>query len=221
MSVINPDIKDTTGSENLGDDRTTIFDALTAQVGDYIETAEELESYLRSSRREYTEVVVYHTSTDYRQNFTRDELLNWYSLEYGLSDVNYHFLLLRDGRIQINKSINEETSHTPVENHIPHSISIAFVGGLNDGVQDIDTSSGAQWRTFRKFMACFYSVLPGGQAFGHSDINLNAVDPGFDVVKYVENIFNKRNTLRNITAREKGSLDVNALISESRNRGFR
>ena len=95
------------------------------------------------------------------------------------------------------------------------------MGGLNDGVQDIDTSSGAQWRTFRKFMACFYSVLPGGQAFGHSDINLNAVDPGFDVVKYVENIFNKRNTLRNVTAREKGSLDVNALISESRNRGFR
>lgn len=221
MSVINPDIKNTSGSENLGDDRTTIFDALTAQVGDYIETAEELESYLRSSRREYTEVVVYHTSTDYRQNFTRDELLNWYSLEYGLSDVNYHFLLLRDGRIQINKSINEETPHTSIENHVPHSISIAFVGGLNDGVQNIDTSSGAQWRTFRKFMACFYSVLPGGQAFGHSDINLNAVDPGFDVVKYVENIFNKRNTLRNITAREKGSLDVNALISESRNRGFR
>lgn len=221
MSVINPDIKNTSGSENLGDDRTTIFDALTAQVGDYIETAEELESYLRSSRREYTEVVVYHTSTDYRQNFTRDELLNWYSLEYGLSDVNYHFLLLRDGRIQINKSINEETPHTSIENHVPHSISIAFVGGLNDGVQNIDTSSGAQWRTFRKFMACFYSVLPGGQAFGHSDINLNAVDPGFDVVKYVENIFNKRNTLRNVTAREKGSLDVNALISESRNRGFR
>jgi len=221
MSVINPDIKDTSGSENLGDDRTTIFDALTAQVGDYIETAEELESYLRSSRREYTEVVVYHTSTDYRQNFTRDELLNWYSLEYGLSDVNYHFLLLRDGRIQINKSINEETDHTFVKNHIPHSISIAFVGGLNDGVQDIDTSSGAQWRTFRKFMTCFYSVLPGGQAFGHSDINLDAVDPGFDVVRYVENIFNKRNTLRNVTAREKGSLDVNALISESRNRGFR
>jgi hypothetical protein len=221
MVVIDPNVKDISVSEYLGNERSSIFDVLTAQVGDYIETAEELESYLRSSRREYTEVIVYHTSTDYKQNFNRDELLSWYNIEYEISDINYHFLLLRDGRIQINKLINEETAHTNVENHVPYSISLAFVGGLNDGIQDIYTASGAQWKTFRKFMTCFYSILPGGQAFGHSDINLNAVDPGFDVLKYVENIFGKRNTLRNVDARELGSLDVNTLINESRYRGLR
>lgn len=218
--VFDPSVKNVTGSENLGDDKSPIFDALNAEPGDYIQTAEELESYLRSSRREYTQVVVYHTSTDYTQNFTRTELIDYYTNQYG-ADINYHFLLLRDGRIQINKSINEETAHTPITNHRPYSISIAFVGGLNNGNHDIDSSSSVQWRTFRKFMQCFYGVLPGGQAFGHTDINPEAVDPGFDIVRYVEKAFGKRNTLRNRDAVRLGSLSTDQLIDESRNRGYR
>jgi hypothetical protein len=64
-------------------------------------------------------------------------------------------------------------------------------------------------------------MLPGGQAFGHSDINENATDPGFDVVKYVENSFGKRNTLRNADAITQGSLTVRELIDASRARGFK
>jgi hypothetical protein len=208
-------------SDFLGNDVNPIFDVDKVEVGDIIETAEELESYLRSSRREYTEVIVYHTSSDYRQNFKRDELVDWFSNQYGLDDINFHFLILRDGRIQINKLINSTPAHTTVTNHLQHSISVAFVGGLNDGVQDINSCSPLQWNTFHKFMKCFYTILPGGQAFGHSDINLNATDPGFDVVKYVENSFGKRNVLRNADARRVGSLGADGVMAASRARGFR
>jgi hypothetical protein len=208
-------------SDFLGDDVNSIFDVDKVEVGDIIETPEELESYLRSARREYTEVIVYHTSSDYRQNFKREELLNWFFAQYNQEDINFHFLILRDGRIQINKPINSAAEHTTVSGHLPHSISVAFVGGLNDGIQDINSCSTAQWNTFHKFMKCFYVVLPGGQAFGHSDINENATDPGFDVIKYVENSFGKRNTLRNTDARTQGSLTVRELIDASRARGFK
>jgi len=208
-------------SDFLGDDVNPIFDVDKVEVGDIIETPEELESYLRSSRREYTEVIVYHTSSDYRQNFKRDELVDWFSNQYGLDDINFHFLILRDGRIQINKLINSTPAHTTVTNHLQHSVGIAFVGGLNDGIQDINSCSASQWNTFHKFMKTFYTILPGGQAFGHSDINLNATDPGFDVVKYVENSFGKRNTLKNTDARTQGSLTIRGLIDASRERGFK
>lgn len=222
MVFLNTDnIRPRSETDYLGDDQSPIFDVENVRPGDYIETPEEIESYLRSAQREYTQLVVYHTSTDYTQNFDRDQLVTWYRNEYDISDVNYHFLLLRDGRIQINKSIEEQTEHTPVANHNPFSISLAFMGGLNNGKQDIDSSAGAQWRTFRKFMACFYSVLPGGQVFGHSDINPNAVDPGFDVVRYANKAFGKRNTLLNSTARERGALGVSDLIRASRDRGFK
>lgn len=208
-------------SDFLGDDVNSIFDVSKVEVGDIIETAEELEAYLRSARREFTEVIVYHTSSDYRQNFKRDELLAWYLEQYNQNDVNFHFLILRDGRIQINKLIDSTPSHTTVTNHLQHSISIAFVGGLNNGIQDINSCSALQWNTFHKFMKCFYVMLPGGQAFGHSDINDQATDPGFDVIKYVENSFGKKNTLRNADAKRAGSLSVYDLIDASRRRGFK
>jgi hypothetical protein len=215
-----PKIK-TLQSDFLGDDVNAVFDVDKVEVGDIIETEEEMEAYLRSSRREYTETIVYHTSSDYTQNFKRDELVDWFSTEYGLDDINFHFLILRDGRIQINKLINSTPPHTPVQTHLEHSISIAFVGGIKNGVQDIKSCSPKQWHTFHKFLKCFYTILPGGQVFGHSDINTRATDPGFDVVKYVENSFGKRNTLTNSEARRLGSLDVSRLIDYSRRRGFR
>lgn len=208
-------------SDFLGNDVYPVFDVDKVEVGDIIETAEELDAYLRSARRQITEVIVYHTSSDYRQNFTRDELLTWYSSQYNQDDIHFHFLILRDGRIQINKLINSTPEHTSSSNHLPYSISVAFVGGLNDGIQDINSCSTVQWNVFHKFMKCFYVMLPGGQAFGHSDINENATDPGFDVVKYVENSFGKRNTLRNADARTQGSLTVRELIDASRARGFK
>ena len=96
-----------------------------------------------------------------------------------------------------------------------------MVGGMKDGEYDIDTCSANQWKTLRAFLKTFYTILPGGQVFGHSDINPYAPDPGFDAVRYVEKSFGKRNTLRNADARAKGSLSIYDLIGESRRRGFR
>lgn len=208
-------------SDFLGDDVNPVFDVNNVKVGDIIETAEELEAYLRSARREITQAIVYHTSSDYRQNFKREELLAWYAEQYNQDEVNFHFLILRDGRIQVNQLIDSIPPHTAMENHLEYSVSVAFVGGLNDGVQDINSCSSVQWNTFHKFMKSFYVMLPGGQAFGHSDINDQATDPGFDVVKYVENSFGKRNTLRNADAKRIGSLSVYDLIDASRRRGFK
>jgi len=211
----------TLSADFMGDDISPVFDALNAKPGDYIETSEEIESYLRSSRREYTQAIICNTHTDFKQNLDRDGLRDWYKQSYEQLDINYHFLILRDGRIQINKGINEEPPFTPVDIHVPFSISIAMVGGMKDGLYDIDTCSPNQWKTLRAFLKVFYTILPGGQVFGHSDINLNAPDPGFDAVRYVETSFGKRNTLRNADARAKGSLSIYDLIGESRRRGFR
>ena len=40
----------------------------------------------------------------------------------------------------------------------------------------------------------FYTVWPGGQAWGHNDTtDQGKIDPGFDVQQYVYNKFNKEN----------------------------
>ncbi len=206
---------------NFEFDKTPVFLSTEISEGDYIETSEELETYLRFSYREYTEVIVYNTKTDYRQKFERQDLINWYSTNLDIDDVPFHLLILQDGKIQICQDINKITNHTPVANHLDRSISIAFVGGYNNGYQDIDTCSPAQWKTFNKFMKVFYTIVPGGQAWGHSDINDTAYDPGFNVVSYVEKAFGSRNTLTIKQAKSLGAVSIETLINLSRARGFK
>jgi len=40
-------------------------------------------------------------------------------------------------------------------------------------------------------MRVFYTQYPGGQALGHSEVDGNEDDPGFEVRDYVYNLFNK------------------------------
>ena len=218
-SLIDPSTKSYTTSFEF--DKNPVFKPTEVSEGDYIETSEELETYLRSCYREYTEVVVYNTKTDYRQKFERQDLINWYTANFDTTEVPFHFLILQDGRIQVCQNINTVTNHTTATNHLDRSISVAFVGGFKNGYQDIDTCSPAQWKTFRKFLKMFYTILPGGQVWGHSDINDRAFDPGFNVVSYVEKAFGSRNTLTVDQARRLGAVSVERLIDLSRARGFR
>ena len=51
-----------------------------------------------------------------------------------------------------------------------------------------------QIESFDEFMDAFYTAFPGGQAWGHVDVdNKGKVDPGFDVQEYVVNWFGKTN----------------------------
>ena len=44
------------------------------------------------------------------------------------------------------------------------------------------------------FVESFYTVWPGGQAWGHNDTtDQGKIDPGFDVQEYVFNKFGKKN----------------------------
>lgn len=202
------------------DDKTPVFIPSEVKEGDYIESYEELETYLRSADREFTQIVVHNTRTDYRQRFEKTELEYFYKNDLGISDLPFHFLILQDGRIQVNKLIDKVANHTKSTNHIQRSISLAIVGGFNDGVQNINTATPGQWKTFKKFLKCFYSILPGGQVWGHDNIQPGAYDPGFDVVKYIDRSFNKKNTVRESELDKYGAPTVEALITLSRKRGF-
>ena len=50
----------------------------------------------------------------------------------------------------------------------------------------------SQLNTFDHFCRSFYAVFPGGQIIGHNDIDEDEIDPGFEVINYVENIFRKQ-----------------------------
>lgn len=184
----------------------------------FLQTYEEMESYLRSSFREITEVIVSDTDT------TRDIEVNYDTLRLNdvgvrkFTDVANHFLIMQDGTLQVCRPISEAGQHSlPIHN--PNSIGLLFAGGLlgNKKTTSVTRSSKSytmqQLNTFDAFMKAFYTVVPGGQAWGHNDIDPDRrADPHFNVPRYVQKKFNKFNTQTIEEKRENGSLTIDQLI---------
>ena len=192
------------------------FDNVPART--FLQTYEEMEAYVRSCNREITEVVVHATDTSEDMEVNYDVLYAWDVTGRGFSDVGYHLIILRDGSLQVCRPISTIGSHT-LRGHNPNSIGIAFAGGLVGNrksrrvIRSHKSYTVEQFNTFDTFMKAFYTVIPGGQAWGHNNIDQDRrSDPHFDVPQYVRKKFNKFNTQTLEETRRDGSMTIDELI---------
>lgn len=164
----------------------------------YISSLEELQAELRNIDREVTEVVVHWTETHTDKNIGSEEI-NKYHVDLGLNGIGYHYVIRRDGSLQRGRPVNIQGQHAPINNHDQRSIGLVFVGGINvpsgtpnpENFLSAQSLTRSQINTFDHFCRAFYAVFPGGQIVGHSEIDADEVDPGFEVINYVENVFEK------------------------------
>jgi len=171
----------------------------------YISSIEELQAELRNVDREVTEVVVHWTETHTDKNIGSEEI-NKYHLDLGLNGIGYHYVIRRDGSLQRGRPINIAGQHAPTNNHDTRSIGIVFVGGINvpsgtpnpGNFLSVQSLTRSQLNTFDHFCRSFYAVFPGGQIVGHSEIDEDEVDPGFEVIDYVASVFGKTSKFTDI-----------------------
>lgn len=168
---------------------------------DYVETWEELYADFTAATRDITEVVVHWSATYLNQDIGAEEIHEWHT-QRGFSGIGYHYIIRKDGRIQRGRPIDRTGAHAKDNGHNNFSIGLCLVGGYNcmTGTPNSEKHvSGAsinadQIDSFDEFMDAFYTAFPGGQAWGHVDVdNKGKVDPGFDVQEYVVNWFGKTN----------------------------
>jgi N-acetylmuramoyl-L-alanine amidase len=185
----------------------------------YIGSYTELEAELNSIVRPVTEVVLHWTETTTNRDIGSVEIE-----KATTRGIPFHYVIRRDGSVQRGRPIELEINHAG-KAHEKYSISIAMVGGIN-------TSSGfagtvekylssksftiSQWRALEAFLKAFYNIYPGGQVMGHSDIDPNAIDPGFDVMGHVESKFGKKTVFDDpSTERSLSPADLKNKVSET------
>lgn len=117
------------------------------------------------------------------------------------------------------QAVNGETDPTSpsTADHNKYSIGVCIIGGIAApaGAPDYErflsksSITDAQWRTIDGMFHTFFKVFPGGQAFGHNNIEPNEPDPGFDVQSYVAKKLYKQNISTNALSTEQlnGSSD--------------
>ena len=183
---------------------------------DIVGTKEELITEFRESTRDITEFVAHWTGTFTNQNTTARDVHSWH-LERKWNGCGYHYVILRDGKLQRGRPLNIKGAHSYAYGHNNYSIGVTFVGGFNcasgtpnpERYLSSDSFTSEQWKTFDMFVESFYTVWPGGQAWGHNDTSdAGKIDPGFDVQQYVYNGWGKKNIYSN------GEQDISSLSSK-------
>jgi N-acetyl-anhydromuramyl-L-alanine amidase AmpD len=156
----------------------------------YVSSAEELEAEMVTITREVTEIIVHFSETYTNANLNKDTVPG---------GNKYHYIVRRDGSIQRSLPLNAAGKHCPENGHNAYSIGVCLVGGLSaaSGEEvvgpEVDPSaiSRSQYNAMYHIFDAFFRVWPGGQALGHSEINPEMQDPGFDVRDYVFAKFKK------------------------------
>jgi N-acetylmuramoyl-L-alanine amidase len=167
----------------------------------FLNSKEEIIKYLQSATREIT-TVIWHWTANYNDQYHigSEEIARVHNNK-NLGGIGYHFVIKRDGSLQLGRNVNKTGAHVAGFN--TGSIGIAFVAGFNCASNTKNPNkyisaksiTDAQMKTFRTFMDSFYTVFPGGQAWGHVDFpnNKGKVDPGFDVQATCKTMFGKVN----------------------------
>ena len=161
-----------------------------------IGTHEELEVELKSASREITGLIVHWSETYYNQDVGSSEIHSYNSKVDG--GMPYHYVIRRDGTVQRGRPIDQPGGQLP-NGHDKYSIQVVLIGGINAPVgtpnpkKYLSKSSFTrkQMNTFDVFLEKSFMAWPGLQVLGHSDIDRQQKDPGFDVPDYVYTKFGK------------------------------
>ena len=164
----------------------------------YVASVEELNSEMMSISRKISEVVIHATETAENKNIGSIEINNIHK-QLKHDGIVYHYVIRRDGRLQRGRPADRISEHTAKESHNNFSLSVALVGGINlptGDVNPLDNRSETaftreQYTTLERFLEAFFVKVPGGLVFGHNDIEIDELDPYFDVKDYVEKTFRK------------------------------
>ena len=156
----------------------------------YASSAEELEADMVAITRDVSEIIVHFSETYTNANLNKDQIPG---------SGKYHYVVRRDGSIQRDLPLNSAGTHCPENGHNPVSIGVCLVGGLSaaSGEEvvgpEVDPSAitRSQYNALYHIFDAFFRCWPGGQALGHSEINPEMQDPGFDVRDYVFAKFKK------------------------------
>lgn len=124
--------------------------------------------------RDIKEIIIHCTATS--EDATLAAIKNYHVNVCGWSDIGYHFLIDKYGRVLHGRPIEQVGAHC--KGHNAHSIGVAYIGG-KDGK---DTRTMLQKNALRELVFWFRTIFPNVSVRGHNEFS-NKLCPCFDVQK--------------------------------------
>jgi N-acetylmuramoyl-L-alanine amidase len=126
-------------------------------------------------RRATSRLVIHHTATPNTRETTADQVRRWHVDGNGWLDMGYHFLIRRDGRLELGRPIWAQGAHA--SGHNADTIGIALAGTGPDFTP-------AQLDTLYSVITMLREVYPITSVLGHRELGRTEC-PGFEVRQWL------------------------------------
>ena len=103
--------------------------------------AKLIPTRLKKSKRMINEIIIHCTATPEGRDYSVSDIRSWH-LKRGFSDIGYHYIIHRDGKIDTGRDVDLSGAHCT--GHNAHSIGVVYVGGLDKNGRATDTRTEAQ-----------------------------------------------------------------------------
>jgi N-acetylmuramoyl-L-alanine amidase len=105
----------------------------------------------------------------------------WHVNEKGWSDIGYHYVIRRNGKIEKGRPVERPGAHAKGFNH--NSIGVCWVGGIAEGSSaPEDNRTAEQSASLFTLLQELQAQFPGAAVLGHRDIKgVKKACPSFDV----------------------------------------
>lgn len=133
---------------------------------------------LLDTARRLDTIFIHCTATPEGRDYTVADIRAWHKAR-GWSDVGYHYVVYRDGRVMAGRPVGQVGAH--VEGHNVGSIGVVYVGGLTaDGKAAKDTRTPAQRASLLWLVQTLVRKHGIRRVRGHNEVAAKAC-PSFDV----------------------------------------
>jgi|TARA_B100002019_G_scaffold209870_1_gene182461 N-acetyl-anhydromuramyl-L-alanine amidase AmpD len=134
--------------------------------------------------RSSTEYLVVHCSaTKPSMDIGLREIKRWHVDDNGWRDVGYHYIIRRNGEVELGRSNRDTGAHAAGYNH--KSISLCMVGGMAEDNSAENNFTAQQWTALLDLVKQIKVDYPEADVIGHNEISEKEC-PSFDVQKWKE-----------------------------------
>lgn len=130
--------------------------------------------------RTITLIVIHCSAVRPDQTSSAEQIDSWHKSR-GWKGIGYHYVVRRDGSIELGRPIEEPGAH--VVGHNKYSIAICYEGGLDAAGRPADTRTLEQRKALRELVEKLHASFPKALIVGHHDLDPKKECPCFDVVR--------------------------------------
>ena len=133
-------------------------------------------------QRKSTESIVIHCSaTKSSMDIGLVEIRKWHVEDNGWRDVGYHYIIRRNGELELGRRHDDTGAHAAGYNH--KTIGVCMVGGMADDNSAENNFTDKQWTSVSDLIKQIKVNYPDVNVIGHNEISSKEC-PSFDVQKW-------------------------------------